>query len=139
MIKFLRRIFGGKRKGIFDDENEDNQFDAETQEMILSSFDLLERMVARGEDMSSERAISHFFVGNDSDVERASRLFEGQGFLIGLKEGSRLHVVERSVVDISWVEHTIPLMLQTGGEFELDYDGWDCGPALGPRDQMFIK
>jgi hypothetical protein len=139
VIRFLRHIFGRKQPVDCDDQTDDGDYDADTQEMILSSFDLLEHLENKGEDLKSERVIHHFFVGNHRDIQRASRLFESQGFLVEIKEDNRLHIVERCVLSISWVQRTIPFMLQTSGEFDLEYDGWDCGQTLGPNDQLFIR
>jgi hypothetical protein len=135
---FLRRVFGGHGPSIYADEDDHEHYDAETLDLILSSADLLERIRNSGEDLQMERVVSHFFVGEDHDVARAARLFENLGFLIGVKEDNRLQVVERATLSSAWIERTIPLMCRTAGEFELDYDGWDCGPRLGPNDQIVI-
>lgn len=141
MIRFLRRIFGGHGPSIYanDSNDGDAEYDAETQEMILSSFDLIEHLQAKGENLENERAISHFFVGEDQDIQRAADLFESWGFLIGMQEDNRLQIVERAVLSNVWIKHVIPLICRTAGEFDLDYNGWDCGRTLGPNDQLFIR
>jgi hypothetical protein len=135
----LRWLFGPKRKSIFADEAiGDEQFDPETQEMVLSSFDLLEQMSARGEGFEKERVVSHFFAGEPPYVSRAVLMFRDLGFLTDIPDLDRLHVVGRGLLTHQWVEQTIPLMCRLAGEFELNYDGWDCGPEIEPDQQPII-
>jgi hypothetical protein len=135
----LRRLFGPKRKSIFADEAfGDEQFDPETLEMILSSFDLLERMSAKGERFEKERVVSHFFAGEPFNVSRAVSMFQGLGFLTDVPAPDRLHVVGRALLSRPWVENMIPQMCQLAGDFELNYDGWDCGPEIEPDQQPII-
>jgi hypothetical protein len=138
VIRFLRRVFGGHGPSIYDSQGDDENYDAETQEMILSSADLLEHLENKGEDLGENRAVSHFFVGEKPDIDRAACLFENMGFLIGVRENGRLQIVERAILSSAWIARTIPLMYRTGGEFELDYDGWDCSRPLGPQDELTI-
>lgn len=136
-MKFLRRVFGRHGPTIYNDENDGEYYDAQTQEMIFSSFDLLERL-QNVLSLDSERIISHFFVGEDDNIRRSSGLFRDLGFLIGIQESNRLQIVERAIVSADWIERTIPLMCRTSGEFELEYDGWDCGRIIGPSDEIII-
>jgi hypothetical protein len=132
-------VFGRHGPSIYADQaHGDEQYDAETQELILSSFDLLEHMSSKGEDFEQERIINHFFSGWEQDLPRAATAFKGMGYLVDMPDKNRLHVVDRAFVSIDWVEATIPRMCQTAGEFELNYDGWDCGPAIGQNQRPII-
>ena len=134
MIRFLRRVFGRKGPSVFADEAEgDEQYDAGTQEMVLSSLDLLEHIASKGENLGSERVINHFFSGEPADVSRAVSLFDSMYYLTDVPEPHLLHVVTRSSLSVQWVKQTIPEMCCIAGEFELTYDGWDCGPEIGPK------
>lgn len=139
MMRFLRRVFGGHGPSIYSDQPDNAEYDADTQNMILSSADLLEHMLANGEDLDSEHVINHFFSGEEIDVRRAVKLFDYLGFLIGEQGNGRLHVVERGVLSIDWIEQTIPLMFRRAGEFDLNYDGWDVGQVVGPQDTIVIN
>jgi hypothetical protein len=139
VIRFLRRIFGRHGPSIYDNQHcDDGDYDTETYDMILSSIDLLEHLRNAGENVELERAVSHFFVGESCDIKRAGRMFRGLGFLIGVEEDNRLQIVERAILSDAWVARTIPFMHRTGGEFELDYNGWDCGRALDPTEELVI-
>ena len=140
MIRFLRRVFGRHGPSIYANEAVgDEQFDPETQEMILSSFDLLERLVERGEKLEGDRIVNHFFAGDRKDVERAATYFRGMGYLTDSPEPHMLHVVENSKLSHRWVEDTIPKMCRLAGEFALNYDGWDCGAEIGPDQQLITR
>ena len=139
MIRLLRKLFGRKGPSIYADEAfGDEQFDPETQEMILSSFDLLERMATKGERFDAERVVSHFFAGEPVNVRRAFLAFEDLDYVTDVPAKDRLHVVGRAALSTRWVELTIPQMCRLAGEFELNYDGWDCGPEIGPDQQPII-
>ena len=136
---FLRRMFGRHGPSIYADEGRgDEQHDPETQEMILSSFDLLERFTAKGESSDIERVVSHFFAGEPANVARAVLVFEDMSYLTDVPEPDRLHVVGRATLSTDWVERTIPIMCRLAGECELNYDGWNCGPEIGPNQQPVI-
>ncbi|KHS49112.1 ribonuclease E inhibitor RraB [Novosphingobium subterraneum] len=138
-MNFLRRWFGPKQRSVFSDEAVgDEQYDPETQEMILSSFDLLEHMSAKGESFEKERVVSHFFAGEPRNVSRAALMFQDLAFVTDIPDHDRLHVVGRALLSHQWVEQTMPLMCRLAGEFELNYDGWDCGPEIGPDQQLTI-
>jgi hypothetical protein len=139
MMRFFRRVFGGHGPSIYSDEPDSAEYDSDTQNMILSSIDLLELILAKGEELESERVINHFFNGENTDVIRAARFFDDLGYFISDKQHEKLHIVERDVLSVGWIEQTIPLMCRRAGEFDLDYDGWDIGQALGPRDTLFIN
>ena len=79
-----------------------------------------------------------FFAGEPNNVVRAVSVFRSMSYLTDVPEGDRLHVVGRATLSIRWVEQTIPLMCRLAGEFELNYDGWDCGPEIGPNEQPTI-
>ena len=135
----LRRIFGRQGPSIYADERRgDEQYDPETQEMMLSSFDLLERIEAEGGSTDSERLVSHFFAGEPTNVARAAHAFEGMSYLTDIPEADRLHVVGRAALSTDWVERTIPIMCRLAGDFELNYDGWNCGSEIGPNQQPII-
>lgn len=138
MIGFLRRVFGGHKPNASTHEAKDDPYDAETQEMILSSFDLLEHMQAKGDDLEIERVISHFFFGADRDISRAEGLVRSWGFTLGEREPGRLQAIERAAPNRQWVGATIPMMCRTAGEFDLAYDGWDADPtATLPAGERF--
>ncbi|MCB2051869.1 MAG: hypothetical protein KDE63_10610 [Novosphingobium sp.] len=139
MIGWLRRIFGGHGPSIYSrEEFSDEQYDPETQELILSSFDLLEHITNKGEALDSERLVNHFFSGEPANVQRSIPVFQDMLYLTDIHEPHLLHVVGRATLSRSWVEMTIPKMCRIAGEFELNYDGWDCGPEIGPNDQPII-
>jgi hypothetical protein len=137
MIAFLRRPFGHSQPSLYAKETvEGDVYDADTQEMILFSFDLLERMGDKGDSLDEEWLIGHFFSGEVENIRRAAGLFQSWGFYIGVQEECRLQITERNYLSVAWVETTIPMMCRTAGEFELNYDGWDCerGKDLDPGE-----
>ena len=139
MIRFLRRVFDRRGPSIFPDKVVGGeQYDPETQEMVLSSFDLLEHMVSKGEALNCERVINHFFSGEPANVRRAIPAFENMLNLTDVPEPHLLHVVGRANLSVQWVEQTIPVMCRIAGEFELNYDGWDCGPEIRPNEEPII-
>jgi hypothetical protein len=104
-------------------------FDEETSELIEAGDDLIERMRRRSVNLTKQRVITHLFVGEDHNLQRASKLLSTMGYLIEEVGDGRLLVSEHHIVDETWVRHATPAMVQTAGEFDLTYDGWDAEVA----------
>ncbi|QDZ07249.1 hypothetical protein FPZ24_06970 [Sphingomonas panacisoli] len=111
------------------------EFDEETSEMISASDALLSRMRVGSIDLTRKRMVTHLFLGNDRDLDRASRLLESLGYSSDEMGSGRLVVSEQVAVGEGWVRRVVPVMMQTAGEFELIYDGWDADVAADHTGQ----
>lgn len=88
---------------------------------------VLREIEVRGADLSRPREAVFYFYGAQASLPGLRRELEGLGFAVRPTRTDPWLIASRTaVVDLAWLERTMPQLCQAAARNQVTYDGWEA-------------